>query len=166
MTRGDGGGRIAVIGAGVIGMTTALALQRQGHTVSVLDPQGPGEGASYGNAGFLATELIDPLSTPATLRKAPWLWLDPHGALALPLRYLPRLAPWLMRFVAAARPARVAKGRQALAALNGAAVAAWQRCLARGRGGVAGLGVSPGLGIRPRPGGGPSADGPPAALGI
>lgn len=122
--------RIAVVGAGVVGMTTALALQRQGHTVSVLDPRGPGEGASYGNAGFLATELIDPLSTPATLCKAPRLWLDPHGALALPLRYLPRLAPWLMRFIAAARPAQVAKGRQALAALNGAAVAAWQRCLA------------------------------------
>lgn len=122
--------RIAVIGAGVVGMTTALALQRQGHAVSVLDPHGPGEGASYGNAGFLATELIDPLATPATLRKAPRLWLDPHGALALPLRYLPRLAPWLMRFVAAARPARVARGRQALAALNGAAVAAWRRCLA------------------------------------
>ncbi|UYG07480.1 NAD(P)/FAD-dependent oxidoreductase [Halomonas sp. M4R1S46] len=130
MTRGEGGDRTAVIGAGVIGMTTALALQRQGHRVSVLDPRGPGEGASYGNAGFLATELIDPLSTPATLRKAPRLWLDPHGALALPLRYLPRLAPWLARFIAAARPARVAKGRQALAALNGAAVAAWQRCLA------------------------------------
>ncbi|MBH8581886.1 NAD(P)/FAD-dependent oxidoreductase [Bisbaumannia pacifica] len=122
--------RIAVIGAGVVGMTTALALQRQGHVVSVLDPRGPGEGASYGNAGFLATELIDPLSTPATLRKAPRLWLDPHGALALPARYLPRLAPWLMRFIAAARPARVAKGRQALAALNGASVDAWRRCLA------------------------------------
>lgn len=130
MTRGEGGDRIAVIGAGVIGMTTALALQHQGHRVSVLDPRGPGEGASYGNAGFLATELIDPLSTPATLHKAPRLWLDPHGALALPLRYLPRLAPWLARFIAAAGPARVAKGRQALAALNGAAVAAWRRCLA------------------------------------
>ncbi|MDR5861075.1 FAD-dependent oxidoreductase [Halomonas eurihalina] len=122
--------RIAVIGGGVVGMTIALALQRQGHTVSVLDPRGPGEGASYGNAGFLATELIDPLSTLATLRKAPRLWLDPHGALALPLRYLPRLVSWLGRFIAAARPARATKGRQALAALNGVSVAAWKRCLA------------------------------------
>ncbi|MDI5986528.1 FAD-dependent oxidoreductase [Halomonas sp. M4R5S39] len=122
--------RIAVVGAGVVGMTTALALQRRGHRVTVLDPRAPGEGASYGNAGFLATELIDPLSTPALLRKVPRLWLDPHGAVALPYRYLPRLTPWLMRFIAAARPAQVAKGRQALAALNGEAVAAWQRCLA------------------------------------
>ncbi len=122
--------RIAVIGAGVVGMTAALALQRRGHAVSVFDPKGPGEAASYGNAGFLATELIDPLSTPGTLRQAPRLWLDPHGALALPARYLPRLAPWLGRFVAAARPGRVARGRRALSALNGASVAAWRRCLA------------------------------------
>ncbi|QOR37688.1 FAD-binding oxidoreductase [Billgrantia diversa] len=122
--------RAAVVGAGVVGMTAALDLQQRGLSVTVLDPQGPGEGASSGNAGFLATELIDPLSTPAMLRKAPRLWLDPHGAVALPLRYLPRLLPWLARFVAAARPAQVAQGRQALAALNGAAVAAWRRCLA------------------------------------
>lgn len=122
--------RVAVVGAGVVGMTTALALQRRGHRVTVLDSRAPGEGASYGNAGFLATELIDPLSTPTMLRKALRLWWDPHGAVALPFRYLPRLLPWLARFIAAARPSQVSKGRQALAALNGAAVAAWRRCLA------------------------------------
>lgn len=130
MTPGGTGPRVAVVGAGVVGMTAALALQRRGQAVSVLDPRAPGEGASYGNAGFLATELIDPLSTPAMLGQAPRLWLDPHGAVALPLRYLPRLVPWLARFVAAAGAAQVAKGRQALAALNGAAVDAWRRCLA------------------------------------
>lgn len=130
MSEGALGSRIAVVGAGVVGMTTALALQRRGYQVTVLDHRAPGEGASYGNAGFLATELIDPLSTPAMLRKAPGLWLDPHGAVALPFRYLPRLLPWLARFIAAARPSQVLKGRQALAALNGASVPAWQRCLA------------------------------------
>lgn len=130
MNQADTGTRAAVVGAGVVGMTAALALQQRGLSVTVLDPQGPGEGASSGNAGFLATELIDPLSTPAMLRKAPRLWLDPHGAVALPLRYLPRLLPWLARFIAAARPAQVIQSRQALAALNGSAVAAWRRCLA------------------------------------
>ncbi|WP_111413066.1 NAD(P)/FAD-dependent oxidoreductase [Billgrantia lactosivorans] len=125
-----GGSRVAVVGAGVVGMATALALQQHGLSVTVLDPQGPGEGTSSGNAGFIAAELIDPLSTPAMLRQAPRLWLDPHGAVAMPLRYLPRLLPWLARFIAAARPAQVTRGRQALAALNGAAVAAWRRCLA------------------------------------
>lgn len=119
-----------VVGAGVVGMTAALALQRQGLAVTVVDRQAPGEGASFGNAGFLAVELIDPLSTPAMLRKVPRLLLDPHGAAALPLRYLPRLAPWLVRFVAAARPSRVRQGRRALAALNAEALGAWRRCLA------------------------------------
>ncbi|GAA0623550.1 NAD(P)/FAD-dependent oxidoreductase [Halomonas beimenensis] len=130
MSEAIGRGRVAVVGAGVVGMTTALALQRQGLAVTVLDPRGPGEGASYGNAGFLATELIDPLSTPAMLREAPRLWLDPHGPLALPWRYLPRLAPWLARFLVAAMPPRVRRGRGALAALNAASVPAWRRCLA------------------------------------
>lgn len=123
--------RIAVVGAGVVGMTTAQALQKRGFAVTVVDAREPGMGASYGNAGFLATELVEPLSTVKTLCKAPPLWFDPHGALALPLRYLPRLLPWLVRFIAAARPNRVHKSRVALAALNQAAVPAWQRCLAR-----------------------------------
>ncbi|WP_104202902.1 NAD(P)/FAD-dependent oxidoreductase [Billgrantia saliphila] len=130
MIQANAGSRVAVVGAGVIGMTTALALQQRGLSVTVLDSQGPGEGTSSGNAGFLAIESIDPLSTPAMLRQAPRLWLDPHGAVALPFRYLPRLLPWLARFIAAARPAQVTQGRQALAALNESAVAAWRRCLA------------------------------------
>lgn len=119
-----------VVGAGVVGMTVALALQRKGFAVTVVDRQAPGEGASFGNAGFLAVELVDPLATPAMLRKVPRLLLDPHGAAALPPRYLPRLLPWLIRFVAAAKPARVRHGREALAALNAESLKAWQRCLA------------------------------------
>lgn len=121
--------QVCVIGAGVIGITAALALQQRGLSVTVLDPQGPGEGASSGNAGYIAVELIHPLATPHTLRQAPRLWLDPHGPLALPLRYLPTLSPWLARFIATARSSRVEYARHALHALNREAVAAWQRCL-------------------------------------
>lgn len=120
---------VAVIGAGVVGLTAALALQRRGHQVEVFDPLPPGRGASFGNAGFLAVELIDPLATPATLCQAPKLWLDPNGPVALPPAYWPTIAPWMTRFVAAARGPRVECGRAALAALNGASLAAWQRCL-------------------------------------
>ena len=72
---------------------------------------------------------MDSLATVKTLRAAPKLWLDPRGPLALPLSYLPRLAPWLVRFVAAARPAAAARHREALHQLNQAAVPAWERCL-------------------------------------
>lgn len=119
----------AVVGAGVLGLCTAILAQRRGLQVTLYDRQPPGLGASYGNAGYLACELIDPLSTPATLRIAPKLWLDPNGPLALPLRHLPKLIPWLVRFVGAARPAAVASSQQGLRALNQASVPAWRRLL-------------------------------------
>jgi D-hydroxyproline dehydrogenase len=120
-----------VIGAGVIGMTIALALQQRGRQVTIVDRQPPGEGASFGNAGFLAVELNNPLSTPETLKAAPMLWGQRHGPLSLPPSYLPMLAPWLWRFVKAAAPRQVERGRQGLLALNRSAVRAWQRLLDR-----------------------------------
>ncbi|WP_027855897.1 NAD(P)/FAD-dependent oxidoreductase [Marinobacterium jannaschii] len=120
---------VAVIGAGVVGLCTALEAQRRGYQVTLIDRDQPGLGASYGNAGYLATELIDPLSTLKTLKSAPAMWLNPHGPLAIPLGYLHRIAPWLLRFVAAALPRNAQRSQQGLQALNRASVAAWERCL-------------------------------------
>lgn len=120
---------VAVVGAGVVGLCTALEAQRRGYHVTLIDRDAPGRGASFGNAGYLATELIDPLSTGKTLRSAPAMLLNPRGPLALPLRHLHRILTWLVRFVAAARPEQAARSRQGLVALNRAAVPAWQRCL-------------------------------------
>lgn len=120
-----------VIGAGVIGMSIALALQQRGRRVTIIDRQPPGEGASFGNAGFLAVELNNPLSTPATLRSAPMLWGQRHGPLSLPPTYLPKLSPWLWRFVKAASPKQVERGHKGLIALNRSAVGAWKRLLER-----------------------------------
>ncbi|MDW5376171.1 FAD-dependent oxidoreductase [Halomonas sp. HP20-15] len=120
---------VVVVGAGLIGMTSALKLRQEGLRVLVLDRDEPGKGASFGNAGYLATELVNPLSTPNTLRRAPELLLDPHGPLVLPPRYLPSLMPWLWRFTLAARKKAVGQGQRALAALNAQALGAWQRCL-------------------------------------
>ncbi|UDY82883.1 NAD(P)/FAD-dependent oxidoreductase [Vibrio diabolicus] len=121
---------VAVVGAGVVGLCTALEAQRHGLQVTLLDKGLPGEGASFGNAGYLATELIDPLATKKTLAAAPRMWMDPKGPLALPWKYLPQALPWLARFVRSASSARVEASRQALYQLNQAAVPAWQRCLA------------------------------------
>lgn len=121
---------IAVVGAGVVGLCTALQAQRKGYRVTLIDRDAPGKGASFGNAGYLATELIDPLSSGKTLRGALAMLLDPHGPLALPLGYLHRSLPWLLRFVAAARPSQVERSRAGLRQLNRAALPAWQRCLA------------------------------------
>lgn len=121
---------VAVIGAGVVGLCTALEAQRHGYQVTLFDRDTPGKGASFGNAGYLATELVAPLATPKAVAGALPMLLDPKGPLSLPWRYLHRSLPWLARFVSAARPAQVARGQQALSQLNQLAIAAWQQCLA------------------------------------
>jgi len=90
---------LAVIGAGVVGLCTALQAQRQGYQVTLVDRAAPGKGASFGNAGYIATELVDPLSTLKTLKKAPSMLLNPKGPLCLPLGYLLAALPWLTLFV-------------------------------------------------------------------
>lgn len=120
-----------VVGAGVVGLSIAIALQQRGRQVTLLDRSRPGEGASFGNAGFLATELNDPLATPDTLKAAPLLWANPRGPVSLPLAHWPQITPWLWRFVKAARPRQVQVGQQGLRALNQSALGAWQRLLRR-----------------------------------
>jgi D-amino-acid dehydrogenase len=116
----------AVIGAGIIGVSTALHLQRDGHRVSLVDYRPPGEGASMGNAAVIAGASCEPVAMPGILWRVPGMLLDPLGPLAIRWRYLPRLAPWLLRFVAASRPARVEAISIALRALSLRAVAAYR----------------------------------------
>ncbi|WP_170423566.1 NAD(P)/FAD-dependent oxidoreductase [Ruegeria arenilitoris] len=98
--------RVVVIGAGVIGITTALELQRRGHSVLVLDRIGVAAEASAGNAGAFAFPEVEPLATPGIMRKAPKWLLDPLGPLSIPPAYALRIAPWMYRFWRASRPDR------------------------------------------------------------
>ena len=74
---------ILVIGAGIIGVTTALALQADGHRVRLLDRKGVAAETSRGNAGAFAFAEVEPLATPGIMRKAPKWLLDPLGPLSL-----------------------------------------------------------------------------------
>lgn len=112
---------ITVIGAGIVGVACARRLQQEGHDVRLLDPLPPGHGCSWGNAGMFATDSVIPLATPATLASVPPMLLRSDAAVALRWQYLPRLLPWLARFVANARPARVEANTRALTALCRAA---------------------------------------------
>ncbi|WP_152045357.1 NAD(P)/FAD-dependent oxidoreductase [Aureimonas psammosilenae] len=108
---------VIVIGAGVVGLSAALALQARGFRVAVLDREGPAAGASAGNAGAFAFTDILPLASPGILRKAPKWLLDPLGPLTVPPAYALRIAPWMWRFWRACSQARVAASTGAQTAL-------------------------------------------------
>ena len=108
---------VIVVGAGVVGLSAALALRARGRTVTVLDREGPAAGASAGNAGAFAFTDILPLASPGILRKAPKWLLDPLGPLSVPPAYALRIAPWMYRFWRACAPSRVAASTRAQTAL-------------------------------------------------
>ncbi|AIB42205.1 FAD-dependent oxidoreductase [Pseudomonas sp. FP1911] len=120
---------IVVVGAGIIGVACALQLARQGRRVVVLDPQAPGMGASYGNAGHLATEQVFPIADLSILKRLPAMLLDPMGPLRLDWTYLPRALPWFIRLLLNLRPARYQRTVAGLRALNEGSLGAWQRLL-------------------------------------
>lgn len=117
---------VAVIGAGVIGMATARALQRSGRSVVVLDGEEPGRKTSFGNAGFIAIDHVLPLCRPDVLRRVPKMLFDPNGPLTLHLPSLPWLLPWMTRFALAARDSEVQKGVDAFGVLMAEANASWK----------------------------------------
>ncbi len=108
---------VIVIGAGVVGLSAAIAAQGRGLSVVVLDRAGPAAGASAGNAGAFAFTDILPLASPGILRKAPKWLIDPLGPLSVPPAYALRITPWMFRFWRACSPARVAHSTAAQTAL-------------------------------------------------
>jgi len=114
---------VIVIGAGIVGVATALSLQGEGHDVTLIDRAGPGEGASFGNGGVLAACSVVPVTVPGLLRKAPRMLFDPRQPLFLRWRYLPRLLPWLARYMAHANARDTRRIAGALAPIIGDSLA-------------------------------------------
>ncbi|MBA3910803.1 MAG: amino acid dehydrogenase [Rhodobacter sp.] len=108
---------VIVVGAGVIGLSSALAAQARGLSVLVVDRIGPAGGASVGNSGAFAFSEILPLASPGILYKSPKWLLDPLGPLSIPPAYALKIAPWMYRFWRACSPARVAQSTVAQTAL-------------------------------------------------
>ncbi len=94
---------VAVIGAGIVGSAVAYALSREGRRVLLFDRGEPGVcGASFGNAGHIAAESVEPLPS-VELLFGFWRQLFAFGGpLDIPLRRVPAFAPWAMRFARAA----------------------------------------------------------------
>lgn len=124
---------VAIVGAGIVGVSTAIWAQRAGHRVILIDRDGPAAGTSYGNAGLLASSAVVPVTTPDLWTKAPGMVLRPDSPLFLRWSYLPKIAPWLLRFMSHATDAKTRAAAKALFPITGDSLADHQ-ALAAGTG--------------------------------
>lgn len=122
--------RIAVIGAGVVGICQALYLQRAGYQVCLIDRKGIAEECSKGNAGHFATEQVFPLADPSLLFELPKILLDPDGPFRIQPNYFLKAMPWLLRFLLNMKPSRVRANTDAIKILNQRAIAAYRPLIA------------------------------------
>ncbi len=116
--------QVVVIGAGIVGVCTGLFLQREGHKVTIIDPKPPGRSTSFGNSGVIAVGNVYPISTPGNWKQIPKMLTDPISPLNLRWSYLPKMMPWLLRFLASGTANKVNQISHEIAALNKDAVAA------------------------------------------
>jgi D-amino-acid dehydrogenase len=121
---------VTIIGAGIVGIATAIYLQRDGHRVTVIDKGEPGQGTSFGNAGSIAPSSIIPMALPGTLKNVPKWILNPLGPLTLSWRQLPSLLPWFLHFRKACTLERAQAGARALRSINGRSIEAYTDLLA------------------------------------
>jgi glycine/D-amino acid oxidase-like deaminating enzyme len=104
----QGAHEVVIIGAGFVGVATALWLQRQGHQVTLVDQDPFTEGAYYGNACTIATYANIPIGTPEVIKQIPNMLFNPQSPLSIRWSYLPQLLPWLYHFLRASTPNKVA----------------------------------------------------------
>lgn len=108
---------ILILGAGMVGVGAALALQARGHDCVLIDRRAPGKETSFGNAGIIQAEAMEPYAMP---RDFPTLWRHALGLsndLAWSLRDAPAFAPALLAYFRDSAPARHARISRAYAPL-------------------------------------------------
>jgi len=120
---------VAVVGAGIIGLSVAAQLQRLGVATTVFDALPPGTSTTYGNAGMVSVAAITPVAMPGMLREIPGWLRDAHGPLFVHPRYLPTALPWLLRWARAGAMREVRRAARGLWALHRHALAEYRRLL-------------------------------------
>ncbi|MEP1930826.1 MAG: FAD-dependent oxidoreductase [Roseibium sp.] len=90
---------VIVVGAGIVGVSCAIWLQRDGYEVTLVDRAGPASGTSHGNAGVLAAGAIIPVTNPGLLSRAPGMLMDRNAPLFLRWSYVPKILPFLAKYL-------------------------------------------------------------------
>ena len=108
---------VVVLGGGVVGLATTLRLLNSGREVMLIDPEEPGTGASYGNAGTIAEYAVLPVGSPDIFKKIPSLLLDKKSPISIKRSEIWSLAPWLLRFLYQSMPKQAAINAKAITEL-------------------------------------------------
>lgn len=116
---------VTVVGAGIVGVCSALWLQCAGFKVTLIDSGAVGEGASFGNAGNISPGAVVPYLIPGIWREAPGWLLNPEGPLAVRPGYFFKALPWLMTAVKSATEEAALKTSRAMHALHSGTLAAY-----------------------------------------
>ena len=101
--------RIAVIGAGIVGCSCALWLQKKGFAVTLIDPDDPGAGTSSGNACTIAEYGCVPVNSPDLFRRLPSLLFSKDSPLSMDLGYVLSHPAWMIEFLLNCRAQKVAR---------------------------------------------------------
>ena len=117
--------RVAVIGAGMVGLSTAWHLQELGIEVTVIDRDGVAAGSSWGNAGWLTPSIATPLPEPAVLKYGVRALLSHESPVFVPPTANPSLIRFLLQFARNSTAGRWHKAMKALIPLNRDALAAF-----------------------------------------
>ena len=121
--------KVAVLGAGIVGICTALSLAERGLRVTVIDRAEPGQETSYGNAGVISPWSIIPQAMPGIWRQIPRLMWGRERALSVRAAHWPRMIPWGLQFLRNARPERVREVSEAMALLCAPSIELFRRHL-------------------------------------
>src|SRR4051812_41621766 len=89
---------VTIIGGGIVGLSTAWYLQERGVEVTILERGIIGSGASWGNAGWVVPGLVTPLAEPGAWRHGITALTHPNAPLHIPVRPVPSLWKFLLRF--------------------------------------------------------------------
>lgn len=124
-------GVIGIVGGGVVGLCAGLELLEAGHRVTLVDDDRDAQAASWGNAGHIAVEQVEPLASMDMVRTLPKRLFMRGGALAFPPGAMTQWMPFGLRLLAAARPARFRAGCTAMTPLMAGALPAWSALVER-----------------------------------
>ena len=111
---------VVVLGAGIVGVSTAYAARQRGMSVVLVDRREPGSETSYGNAGIISSGSISPLNNPSLWKALPKYLTNRHPALRWNPVWAVQNAGWVARFLADSAASRLRPRATALHGLIGA----------------------------------------------